>query len=75
MRCPCCGVAGWKPLTVGEQIRAQSMKLAIVVTSVGIAVFGQAELLGEPWRHVVTIGAILVAVAVSVFVNLKEQSV
>lgn len=60
-------------MTVGAQLRAQALKLAVVVGAVSFAVFGQAELLGEPWRHIVTIGAILVAVAVSVFVNLKES--
>lgn len=73
MRCPCCGAAGFQPLTFGEQVRTQAIKLSVIVTAVFTAVFGQAELLGEPWRHYVTVGAILIAVGVSVFLNLKER--
>lgn len=72
MDCPCCGAANFRPQTFGERTRAQAVKIAVIVTSVGVAVFGQAELLGEPWRHYVTVGAILVAVIVSVFLSFKE---
>lgn len=74
MRCPCCDAPDFRPQTIGERIRAQAVKVGVVVTAVGVAVFGQAELLGEPWRHYVTIAAILVAVGVSVFLSFKESA-
>lgn len=73
MRCPCCDAPGFKPASFGERARAQTVKISVVVASVGIAVFGQAEMLGEPTRHYVTVGAILVAVVVATFLSFKEQ--
>lgn len=73
MRCPCCGAPNFRPQTITERVQAQAVKVTIVVAAVGLAVFGQAELLGEPWRHIVTVGAILIAVGVSVFLSFKES--
>lgn len=72
MRCPCCDAPEFVPRSLGQKIGAQIGKLAIVVASVTVAVFGQAELLGEPWRHWVTVLAIVVAVGVSVAVSFQE---
>ena len=73
MRCPCCDAPGFKPASIGERIRAQAVKVTVIVASTAIAVFGQAELLGEPWRHVVTIAAMLVAVGVATVLSFKES--
>lgn len=73
MRCPCCDAPGFKPASIGERIRAQAVKVVVIVASVAIAVFGQAEMLGEPTRHYVTVAAILVAVIVATFLSFKES--
>lgn len=73
MHCPCCGAVDFKPQTVAARIRAQSVKVTVIVTAVAVAVYGQSEMLGEPTRHYVTVAAMLVAVCVAVFLSFKES--
>lgn len=75
MRCPCCDAPDFRPKTIRERIQAQAVKVTVIVSAVTIAVFGQAEMLGEPTRHYVTVAAILVAVIVATFLSFKEQVV
>lgn len=70
MKCPVCGAPEFQPRSLAECIKAQVVKVTTVVAAATVAVYGQAEMLGEPTRHYVTVGSILVAVAVAVFVNL-----
>jgi len=73
MRCPCCGAVGVIRLTILEGIRAQLWKFISLVAAVSSAIVGQAELVGEPWRHWVSILAI-VATALIAW-NMKQHPV
>lgn len=73
MTCPCCGAVGIIRLTVFEGVRAQLWKVISLVAAVSSAIIGQAELVGEPWRHWVSIVAI-VATALIAW-NLKQHPV
>ena len=55
MRCPCCGAIGVQSLTFLESLRAQAWKVMSLGAFISLTVTGQAELIGEPWRHYVTV--------------------
>ncbi len=73
MRCPCCGAIGVTRLTFLEGIKAQVWKVVSLVAAVSSAIIGQAELVGEPWRHWISVLAI-VATALIAW-NLKQHPV
>lgn len=65
MTCPCCGAHGVERLRFWEGLRAQLGKTISLGACVTTAIAGQAELIGEPWRHYVTVGAIVLSAAVA----------
>lgn len=73
MQCPCCGQVGVTRLTILQGIKAQLWKAVSLVAAVSAALIGQAELIGEPWRHWLSILAI-VATALIAW-NLKQHPV
>ena len=55
MRCPCCGASGFKPATFMERMIAQRWKILGLIVAVCGAFYGQAEMIGEPWHHYISI--------------------
>jgi hypothetical protein len=43
-------------------------RLMLASSTIGV-IYGQAELLGEPWRHILTIGAVVVLVVVALWMK------
>lgn len=73
MRCPCCGAIGVQRLTLLESMQAQLGKVVSLGACISTALVGQAELIGEPWRHYVTISAIVLTAIVAW--NIKQHPV
>lgn len=78
MRCPCCNAPGATPLGFLAGLHAQLWKCIGLLAAVSSAVIGQAELVGEPWRHYLTITAIGCTAAIAWRIKahpLKEEPV
>jgi hypothetical protein len=48
-----------KPVPPSFSLYAELGKLAGLITVISTAIIGQAELIGEPWRHYVTVIAVI----------------
>lgn len=59
MICPCCGARGAQLLSFWDGLRAQAWKVIGLVAAVSGALVGQAELIGEPWHHYLSIAGIV----------------
>lgn len=68
MQCPKCGFLFQLP------IRRQLGKLLWLAASMLVAIGGQAELLGEPWRHYVTVLAICSTAYLGVLVKHRAST-
>lgn len=55
MRCPVCGAPDFRAATLLENIRSQAWSFVGLVACVTGAIVGQAELVGEPWRHWISV--------------------
>ncbi len=73
MRCPCCGTPGVQPLSFLEGLRAQVWKVVTLVAAVSTAIIGQAEMIGEPWRHWVAVTATIASALIAW--NIKQHPV
>lgn len=69
--CPCCDLPIERP---PRTLREQAARIATTVAAAGAAVWGQSDLLGEPWKHWVTCAALLVAVAVAITIERSQPS-
>lgn len=52
----------------GDQFTVIVQRVILAMGAVGV-VYGQAEMLGEPWRHVLAVGCVVVLVAVAVWMK------
>lgn len=73
MRCPCCGAIGATPMSFLEGIQAQIFKISGLVAFMGTAIVGQSDLVGEPWKHWITVAAFVAATLVAW--NIKQHPV
>lgn len=79
MRCPCCGAPGFTPSTFLQTLRQQAWKVLAIVALTASGIVGQAEMLGEPWRHwvsvVALVGSSLVAARLQVHTQKEKEPV
>lgn len=73
MKCPCCGAIGVQSLSFVESVKTQLAKVISLVAFICVTVAGQAELLGEPWRHYVTVLGVICTAAIAW--NIKQHPV
>lgn len=73
MRCPCCGAIGVTPLTFVESLRSQTWKVVSLAAFVSTTIVGQAELIGEPWRHWITVVGVVCTAIIAW--NIKQHPV
>jgi hypothetical protein len=51
-----------------DQFASIMQRVALVGGAIGV-VYGQAELLGEPWRHYITVGFTVILVGVAIWMK------
>lgn len=73
MKCPCCGADGCTRLSLLEGLKAQLWKVISLAAFVSAGILGQADLLGEPLKHYVSVTGTIAGVLIAW--NLKQHPV
>jgi hypothetical protein len=52
----------------GDQFTVVVQRVILAAGAVGV-VYGQTEMLGEPWRHILAVGCVVVLVGVAIWMK------